>query len=100
MLPEDKRHILSTGKLLTHSNTSEAEECIVASEVGSMQQMQKQETNKKLMSTNPQADCPFMKMINLENVLAALKENKHIITVPDETVRKAKLAIDRMVAVG
>lgn len=100
ILPEDKTHILSTGKMLKHSNTSEADEFIVATEVGIMHQMQKQNPNKKFMAANPQAVCPFMKMINLENVLAALKENKHIITVPDETVRKAKLAIDRMVAVG
>ena len=100
ILPEDKTHILSTGKMLKHSNTSEADEFIVATEVGIMHQMQKQNPNKKFMAANPQAVCPFMKMINLENVLAALKENKHIITVPDETARKAKLAIDRMVAVG
>src|SRR5699024_5263348 len=100
ILPEDKTHILSTGKMLKHSNTSEADEFIVATEVGIMHQMQKQNPNKKFMAANQQAVCPFMKMINLENVLAALKENKHIITVPDETARKAKLAIDRMVAVG
>ena len=100
ILPEDKTHILSTGKMLKHSNTSEVDEFIVATEVGIMHQMQKQNPNKKFMAANPQAVCPFMKMINLENVLAALKENKHIITVPDETARKAKLAIDRMVAVG
>src|SRR5690625_2855237 len=100
ILPEDKTHILSTGKMLKHSNTSEADEFIVATEVGIMHQMQKQNPNKKFMAANPQAVCPFMKMINLENVLTALKENKHIITVPDETARKAKLAIDRMVAVG
>ena len=100
ILPKDKTHILSTGKMLKHSNTSEVDEFIVATEVGIMHQMQKQNPNKKFMAANPQAVCPFMKMINLENVLAALKENKHIITVPDETARKAKLAIDRMVAVG
>ena len=100
ILPKDKTHILSTGKMLNHSNTSEVDEFIVATEVGIMHQMQKQNPNKKFMAANPQAVCPFMKMINLENVLTALKENKHIITVPDETARKAKLAIDRMVAVG
>lgn len=100
ILPKDKTHILSTGKMLKYSNTSEVDEFIVATEVGIMHQMQKQNPNKKFMAANPQAVCPFMKMINLENVLTALKENKHIITVPDETARKAKLAIDRMVAVG
>lgn len=100
ILPEDKTHILSTGKMLKHSKASESEEFIVATEVGIMHQMQKQNPNKKFMAANPEAICPFMKMINLDNVLAALKENKHVITVPSETAEKAKLAINRMVAVG
>src|SRR5699024_6437367 len=100
ILPEDKTHILSTGKMLRHSNTSEADESIVATEVGIMHQMQKQNPNKKFMAANPQAACTFMKMTNLENGSTALKEKKHIITVADETAIKAKLAIDRMVAVG
>src|SRR5699024_11587075 len=95
-----KKQNLTTGKKLKNSKTSEADELIVTNEVRNMQQKQKQNPEKKFMAANPQAVCPFMKMINLENVLAALKENKHIITVPDETARKAKLAIDRMVAVG
>src|SRR5699024_10668047 len=100
ILPEDKTHILSTGKMLKHSHTSDADEFIVATEVGIMHQMQKQNPNKKFMAANPQAVCPFMQMINLDKVSTTLKENKHNITVPDETGRKAKSAIDRMFAVG
>ena len=41
-----------------------------------------------------------MKMITLEKVLDALKENKHIITVPSETAKQASLAIERMISIG
>jgi quinolinate synthase len=100
VLPEDKTHILSTGQMLNYSKTSQAEEFIVATEVGIIHQMEKQNPDKRFMAANPEAVCPFMKMITLEKVLAALKENKHIITVPEQIAEKAKLAIDRMVAIG
>lgn len=100
ILPKEKTHILSTGNMLKHSKGSQADEFIVATEVGIIHQMQKQNPDKRFLAANPEAVCPFMKMITLEKVLAALKENKHVITVPAETAEQAKLAIERMIAVG
>ncbi|MED4202734.1 quinolinate synthase NadA [Neobacillus mesonae] len=100
VLPEEKTHILSTGNMLKHSKTSAATEFIVATEVGIIHQMEKQNPDKRFIPANREAICPFMKMITLEKVLAALKENKHVITVPPETAKKAKLAIDRMISIG
>lgn len=100
LLPKEKTHILSTGNMLKHSKQSQADEFIVATEVGIIHQMQKQNPEKRFVAANPEAVCPFMKMITLEKVLAALKENKHLITVPTETAERAKLAIERMVSIG
>jgi quinolinate synthase len=100
ILPKEKTHILSTGNMLKHSKGSQADEFIVATEVGIIHQMQKQNPDKRFLAANPEAVCPFMKMITLEKVLAALKENKHVITVPAETAEQAKLAIERMIAIG
>lgn len=100
VLPKEKTHILSTGNMLKHSKQSTADEFIVATEVGIIHQMQKQNPEKRFVAANPEAVCPFMKMITLEKVLAALKENKHMITVPADTAEQAKLAIDRMISIG
>jgi quinolinate synthase len=100
VLPKEKTHILSTGNMLKHSKNSQAEEFIVATEVGIIHQMQKQNPEKRFVAANPEAVCPFMKMITLEKVLAALKENKHVITVPANIAERAKLSIDRMVSIG
>lgn len=100
ILPSDKTHILSTGNMLKHSKSSTADEFIVATEVGIIHQLEKQNPEKRFVPANPEAICPFMKMITLEKVLAALKENKHVITVPDHLAEKAKLAINRMVSIG
>lgn len=100
VLPAEKTHILSTGNMLKHSKDSHAEEFIVATEVGIIHQMEKQNPEKRFVAANPEAVCPFMKMITLEKVLAALKENKHVITVSADTAERAKLAIERMVSIG
>lgn len=100
ILPQEKTHILSTGQMLDYSNKSNAEQFIVATEVGIIHQMEKQNPNKQFIAANPEAVCPFMKMITLEKVLMSLKNNTHIITVPEKIARKAKHAIDRMVAIG
>ncbi len=100
VLPKDKTHILSTGNMLKHSKDSQADEFIVATEVGIIHQMEKQNPTKRFVAANPEAICPFMKMITLEKVLAALKENKHVITVPADTAKRAKLSIERMVSIG
>ena len=100
VLPKDKTHILSTGNMLKHSKNSKADEFIVATEVGIIHQMEKQNPTKRFVPANPEAVCPFMKMITLEKVLAALKENKHVITVPADTAERAKISIERMVSIG
>lgn len=100
VLPIDKTHILSTGNMLKHSKNSEADEFIIATETGIIHQMEKQNPNKRFIAANPEAVCPFMKMITLDKVLAALKENKHEIIVPSNIADQAKLAINRMISIG
>ena len=46
------------------------------------------------------AVCRFMKMITLEKLRDSLRDNKYEVTVPQETADKARLAIERMVAIG
>lgn len=100
VLPKEKTHILSTGNMLKHSKNADASEFVIATEVGIIHQMQKQNPDKRFIAANEHAICPFMKMITLEKVLDALKENHHVITVDKETADQAKLSIDRMIAIG
>ena len=43
--------------------------------------------------------CPNMKKITLEKVLFSLEDNKYIIKVPQDIAKKARKALDKMVAV-
>lgn len=44
--------------------------------------------------------CPHMKRITLPNIHAALRDMKHEVQVPAEMAARARLALDRMLAVG
>jgi quinolinate synthase len=44
--------------------------------------------------------CPHMNTITLEDTLAALRENRHVIDVPEEIRVRARRAVDRMLAIG
>ncbi len=48
----------------------------------------------------PCSVCPYMKKINIENVLWALESGKFEVKVPDETRAKAQRALERMIGVG
>ncbi len=41
-----------------------------------------------------------MKTITLENVRDALRDDQHLVTVPEEIAERARAAINRMVAIG
>jgi quinolinate synthase len=41
-----------------------------------------------------------MKMITLENLRDALRDGKHVVTVPPDIAERARRALERMVAIG
>ncbi|MFV1970987.1 MAG: quinolinate synthase NadA [Acidimicrobiia bacterium] len=44
--------------------------------------------------------CPYMKMITLEGIRDSLRDMKHEVTVADDIAQGARLAVDRMLALG
>ncbi|MHB1682385.1 MAG: quinolinate synthase NadA [Bacilli bacterium] len=99
-LPVERTHVLSTSGMLRRADDSSAQEFIVATEVGILHQMRRKSPDKRFIAANREAVCPFMKMITLEKVLDALQQNRHVVTVPDAIAQRARIAIDRMIAIG
>ncbi|MGH7641742.1 MAG: quinolinate synthase NadA [Candidatus Dormibacteria bacterium] len=91
--------VTSTEGMVRHAERSAAETFIVATEVGVMHRMRQMAPNKTFLAANPDAICPYMKMITLEKVRDSLRDLKHQITVPAEIAERARLAINRMVEV-
>ncbi|WP_367306707.1 quinolinate synthase NadA [Alicyclobacillus acidocaldarius] len=99
-LPADRTHVLSTSGMLQRARESDKRAFIVATEVGILYQMERQNPDKTFIPANRAAVCPFMKMITLEKVRDALARLETVISVPADVADRARVAIERMVAIG
>jgi quinolinate synthase len=92
--------VLSTEGMVTYAKESKSTEFIVSTETGILHKMKKQNPEKTFIPSTPGAVCEFMKMITLEKVVWSLEDLKYRVTVPEAVAKKAKLAIDRMLALA
>ena len=95
-----KISILSTEGMLSHVSNSKSKNFVVATETGILYKMRQQNPDKIFIPASEKAECQYMKMITLEKVYNSLIQEKNQITVPKEIADKARLAIDRMLAIS
>lgn len=100
VLPQKGTHVLSTAGMLKRAREAEADEFIIATETGIIHQMQKANPGKRFIAANPEAVCPFMKMITLPKIKDALQNMDCVVSVPEDIRLRAKMPIDRMVGIG
>jgi quinolinate synthase len=115
-------HMLSTGGMLRYAGEAEREaagrvggsgvggtgvgglrarrEAVVATEVGMLYPLEMAAPDVDFIPANPEASCVYMKMITLEKLRDALRDMKFEVRVPPEIAERARLPIDRMVAIG
>jgi quinolinate synthase len=93
-------HILSTEGMIRRPGESDASTFIVATEVGILHRLEKAYPRKKFHAANERASCAYMKVTTLPKILVAIEELQHRITVPDDIAQRARLSIERMVAIG
>jgi quinolinate synthase len=92
--------ILSTEGMINRPGRSPAHEFIVATEVGILHRLRRENPNKTFYAANERASCAYMKVTTLPKVLRSLELDQFRITVPAEIARRARRAIERMVAIG
>jgi quinolinate synthase len=92
--------ILSTEGMIRRPALSVADEFIVATEVGILHRLRREHPAKRFFAANEQAACAYMKVTTLPKVKRALERLEHRITVPEAVASRARLAIERMVAIG
>ena len=92
--------VLSTEGMMNYVHNSPSEKFVIATETGILYRMQQQNPDKQFVAASDQAECEYMKKITLEKVHASLVEDKYQVRVPEETANKARLAIDRMLAIS
>jgi len=92
--------ILSTEGMIRRPAISSADEFIVATEVGILHRLRRENPTKTFHAANDAAVCAYMKVTTLPKVLNALRNMEHRITVPPRIAERARLAIERMVGIG
>jgi quinolinate synthase len=93
-------HMLSTGQMIDHLEANPAGEYIVATENGMLHPLRQVAPEATLVEANRMALCKYMKMITLPKLRDALREMKHEVRVPPQIAERARLPIERMVAIG
>jgi quinolinate synthase len=99
-LPKERTHVLSTGGMVKRSKETDSSKIIVATETGLIHRLKKENPTKEFIAANDDAICRYMKTITPENLLISLKEGVHEVDVPRDIADRARLAIERMIAIG
>jgi quinolinate synthase len=117
-------HMLSTGGMLSYAEQAEAQgsngrrpgdegpdgrgpeeraqrrEAVVATEIGMLYPLQMAAPDVDFIPANAEASCMYMKMITLPKLRDALRDMKYEVRVPEQIAVRARVPIDRMVAIG
>ncbi len=91
--------VRSTSGMLSYVQQAPAREFIIGTEKGILHRMHKENPGKAFFSPSRRLICRPMKRISLADVLAALKENRYQVSVPEEIRVRALQAVKRMLAV-
>jgi quinolinate synthase len=75
-------------------------EAVVATEIGMLYPLQMAAPDVEFIPANAEASCKYMKMITLPKLRDALREMQFEVRVPEEIAVRARVPIDRMVALG
>jgi quinolinate synthase len=100
VLPAERTHILSTGGMVRGADDAQGGKFIVATETGIMHKLRKLNPSGEYMAANEHAVCRYMKTITPENLLTSLREGVFEVRVEPEIADRARLALERMVAIG
>jgi len=90
---------LSTSGMLKFARETDAAEFIVATELGMLYPLRKQNPRKKFHCPSAALLCPNMKMITLESIKRCLEDDTYPVRVPPDIAERARQPIERMLAV-
>ncbi len=93
-------HMLSTSGMLDFARDSDADTFIVATETGMLHPLEEENPGKTFIPANRAAVCKYMKMITLPKLRDALRDLQPVVKVDPELAERARVPIDRMVAIG
>lgn len=91
--------VASTEGMIKRASESPANKFVVATEVGILHRLKKQNPEKEFLPIASEMSCMFMKMITLKKLYRSLKDDVFQVTVDQETAKRALTAINRMISI-
>lgn len=91
--------IYSTEGMMNHIETSNANQFVIATEVGILHRMNKLKPEGKFHPMSEDSICEYMKMITLEKLLDTLKYDKYEVKVQENLAEMARIPINRMLEI-
>jgi quinolinate synthase len=98
-LPMARTQVLSTEGMLKRAHASDAQVMLVATETGLLHRLRKEAPGKTYIPADDRAVCRYMKQITLPKLLSSLQTLQLPAAVAPEIADRARVAIDRMLAV-
>ena len=86
----------STSKMCRYAKESGNKDFIVGTEEGILHRLRKENPEKNFYLAYEGAVCPNMKLTTLDRLYIALKEEKHVVRVPEAVAKKARSSLERM----
>jgi quinolinate synthase len=98
----DGVHMLSTGGMLAYAREPSGDHrtAIVATETGMLHGLRRAAPDRDFIAANEAAHCRFMKMITLAKLRDSLRDGVHEVKVPPDIADRARIPIQRMVAIS
>ena len=91
---------LSTSQMLRYVKSSPHNSFIIGTEEGLLHRLRLENPEKSFYLISNSQICTDMKKTTLETVARTMELRQNIVTVPEEVRRKAKQAVDRMLAIS
>jgi quinolinate synthase len=93
-------HMLGTGGMLKYVSEHPDGDFIIATETGMLHPLRTAAPQARLTAVNPKAVCKYMKMITLPKLRDSLRDERFEVKVSDAIARRARVPIERMVAIS
>lgn len=92
-------HIYSTEGMIKHVMNSQANEFVIATEIGILHRLKKIRPQANFFPLSPNAICEYMKMITLDKLYDSLRYEQFEVKVPIGIADKARIPIERMLSI-
>jgi quinolinate synthase len=97
----DDLYTLSTGGMLDHARAmAPGTQAIVATETGMLHPLRQANPDVDFVAANEMAVCRYMKKITLPKLRDTLRDLAPEVRVPADVAERARIPIERMVAIG